>query len=64
MSPRTKVSAELSQRHTQADLGFTDLHEQRSHSEMIATPLIADAATGYDGPMTVTRAVQAYARSG
>ena len=53
----------------QADLGFTGLHEKRSHVEMIAslspaTPLIADADTGYGGPITVTRTVQAYARSG
>ena len=41
----------------------------RSHAEMIAnispsTPLIADADTGYGGPIVVNRTVQAYARSG
>ena len=41
----------------------------RSHAEMIAnlsptTPLIADADTGYGGPIMVSRTVQSYARSG
>ena len=41
----------------------------RSHAEMIAnispaTPLIADADTGYGGPINITRTVQSYARSG
>ena len=41
----------------------------RSHAEMIAnispaTPIIADADTGYGGPIVITRTVQAYARSG
>ena len=41
----------------------------RSHAEMIAnisptTPLIADADTGYGGPIMVSRTTQAYARSG
>lgn len=41
----------------------------RAHAEMIATidpdvPLIADADTGYGGPLMVARTVEAYSRSG
>jgi methylisocitrate lyase len=41
----------------------------RAHAEMIATidpnvPLIADADTGYGGPIMVARTVEQYARSG
>lgn len=50
-------------------MGIAGLHEMRSNAEMIAnislsTPLIADADTGYGGPIMVNRTVQAYARSG
>jgi len=52
-----------------ADLGlasFTDMHE---NAAMIASldpsvPVIADADTGYGGPINVARTVKSYARSG
>jgi len=52
-----------------ADLGIANLHDMRENAEMIANlddnvPLIADADTGYGGPIMVTRTVQQYARSG
>ncbi|KUJ17695.1 Phosphoenolpyruvate/pyruvate domain-containing protein [Mollisia scopiformis] len=52
-----------------ADLGIANLNDMREHAEMIANldsavPLIADADTGYGGPIMVTRTVQQYARSG
>ncbi|PMD59564.1 Phosphoenolpyruvate/pyruvate domain-containing protein [Hyaloscypha bicolor E] len=45
------------------------LNDMRAHAEMIANldarvPLIADADTGYGGPIMITRTVQQYARSG
>ncbi|KAL4860324.1 hypothetical protein BDV12DRAFT_191763 [Aspergillus spectabilis] len=44
----------------QPDLGFASLNDMREHAEMIAslettTPLIADADTGYGGPIMVAR---------
>ena len=52
-----------------ADLGMATLNDMRSNAEMIASldpsvPLIADADTGYGGPIMVTRTVTQYARSG
>ena len=52
-----------------ADLGIATLDNMRSNAEMIAsldpsTPLIADADTGYGGPVMVSRTVAQYARSG
>ncbi|KAH8765103.1 putative carboxyphosphonoenolpyruvate phosphonomutase [Hyaloscypha sp. PMI_1271] len=52
-----------------ADLGMANLNDMRAHAEMIANldarvPLIADADTGYGGPIMITRTVQQYARSG
>lgn len=52
-----------------ADLGMAGLNDMRAHAEMIANldarvPLIADADTGYGGPIMITRTVQQYARSG
>lgn len=52
-----------------ADLGLATLPEMRSHAEMIAnlspsTPLIADADTGYGGPLNISRTIEMYARSG
>ena len=52
-----------------ADLGlatFTDMH---AHATMIASinpaiPLIADADTGYGGPINIAHTVRSYARSG
>ncbi|KAJ9301875.1 hypothetical protein DTO271G3_741 [Paecilomyces variotii] len=55
--------------HGQADLGICTLNDMRTNAEMIAnlspsTPLIADADTGYGGPIMVARTTQQYARSG
>ncbi|KAL1848592.1 hypothetical protein Plec18167_002217 [Paecilomyces lecythidis] len=55
--------------HGQADLGICTLNDMRANAEMIAnlsptTPLIADADTGYGGPIMVARTTQQYARSG
>jgi 2-methylisocitrate lyase-like PEP mutase family enzyme len=52
-----------------ADLGIATLDNMRSNAEMIAsldpsTPVIADADTGYGGPVMVSRTVAQYARSG
>ncbi|RDW72204.1 hypothetical protein BP5796_08238 [Coleophoma crateriformis] len=52
-----------------ADLGIANLNDMREHAEMIANlddsiPLIADADTGYGGPIMITRTIQHYARSG
>ena len=52
-----------------ADLGlatFTDMH---AHAAMITSidpnvPLIADADTGYGGPINIAHTVRSYARSG
>lgn len=55
--------------HGQADLGICTLNDMRNNAEMIAnlspsTPLIADADTGYGGPIMVSRTTEQYARSG
>ncbi|KAK5168967.1 uncharacterized protein LTR77_006276 [Saxophila tyrrhenica] len=52
-----------------ADLGLATLDNMRSNAEMIASldpavPVIADADTGYGGPIMVSRTVTQYARSG
>lgn len=52
-----------------ADLGIATQSDMRAHAEMIATidpsvPLIADADTGYGGPINIARTVEMYARSG
>ena len=52
-----------------ADLGIATLNDMRANAEMIAelnpsVPLIADADTGYGGPIMVARTVSQYARSG
>ncbi|PMD29629.1 Phosphoenolpyruvate/pyruvate domain-containing protein [Hyaloscypha variabilis F] len=53
----------------EADLGIATQSDMRAHAEMIANldpsiPLIADADTGYGGPIMVARTVEQYARSG
>ncbi|KAL2203470.1 Phosphoenolpyruvate/pyruvate domain-containing protein [Sarocladium strictum] len=55
--------------HGSADLGIATLNDMRRSAEMIAnlspsTPVIADADTGYGGPIMVARTVEQYARSG
>jgi methylisocitrate lyase len=55
--------------HGQADLGIATLNDMRQNAEMIANldtsvPLIADADTGYGGPIMVARTTEQYARSG
>ncbi|KAJ5748482.1 uncharacterized protein N7511_010178 [Penicillium nucicola] len=55
--------------HGQADLGICTLNDMRANAEMLAnlspcTPLIADADTGYGGPIMVARTTEQYARSG
>ncbi|KAJ5888387.1 Carboxyvinyl-carboxyphosphonate phosphorylmutase [Penicillium taxi] len=55
--------------HGQADLGICTLNDMRNNAEMLAnlspsTPLIADADTGYGGPIMVARTTEQYARSG
>jgi methylisocitrate lyase len=55
--------------HGQADLGICTLNDMRNNAEMLAnlspsTPLIADADTGYGGPIMVSRTTEQYARSG
>ncbi|KAJ5550903.1 Pyruvate/Phosphoenolpyruvate kinase [Penicillium sp. DV-2018c] len=55
--------------HGQADLAICTLNDMRANAEMIAnlspsTPLIADADTGYGGPIMVARTTEQYARSG
>jgi 2-methylisocitrate lyase-like PEP mutase family enzyme len=52
-----------------ADLGLTTFTEMRQNAEMIASinpaiPVIADADTGYGGPINVANTVKAYARAG
>ncbi|KAL3420035.1 hypothetical protein PVAG01_08534 [Phlyctema vagabunda] len=52
-----------------ADLGIATQADMRAHAEMIAnidprTPVIADADTGYGGPIMVARTVEQYARAG
>ncbi|KAB8360660.1 hypothetical protein FH972_024398 [Carpinus fangiana] len=52
-----------------ADLGIASLPDMESNASMIAslhpsTPLIADADTGYGGPVMVSRTVAQYARAG
>ena len=52
-----------------ADLGIATLDNMRDNAEMIASldpsmPVIADADTGYGGPVMVSRTVAQYARSG
>jgi 2-methylisocitrate lyase-like PEP mutase family enzyme len=52
-----------------ADLGIATLDTMRSNAEMIAsldpsTPVIADADTGYGGPIMASRTVTQYARAG
>uniref|UniRef100_A0A4E9EC01 Methylisocitrate lyase n=1 Tax=Gibberella zeae TaxID=5518 RepID=A0A4E9EC01_GIBZA len=55
--------------HGSADLGIATLNDMRRSAEMIAnlslsTPVIADADTGYGGPIMVARTVEQYSRSG
>ncbi|KAL2864156.1 isocitrate lyase/PEP mutase family protein [Aspergillus lucknowensis] len=55
--------------HGQADLGICTLNDMRTNAEMISnlspsTPVIADADTGYGGPIMVARTTEQYARSG
>ncbi|CAA9961498.1 PrpB PEP phosphonomutase [Pyrenophora teres f. maculata] len=52
-----------------ADLGLATLTEMHQNATMLAslsptTPLIADADTGYGGPLMVARTVTSYMRSG
>ncbi|KAF2169758.1 hypothetical protein M409DRAFT_64777 [Zasmidium cellare ATCC 36951] len=52
-----------------ADLGIATLSDMRSNVEMIASlnpsvPVVADADTGYGGPIMVSRTVTQYARAG
>ncbi len=52
-----------------ADLGMATLTDMTANAEMIANldtsvPLIADADTGYGGPIMVSRTVANYARAG
>jgi methylisocitrate lyase len=51
------------------DLGIATQTDMRDHASMIASlsptvPLIADADTGYGGPIMVARTVEMYARAG
>lgn len=53
----------------QADLGIISLPDMRANAEMIANldpsvPVIADADTGYGGPIMVARTVEQYAQAG
>ena len=53
----------------QADLGIATQSDMASNAAMIASldpsiPVIADADTGYGGPIMVARTVQTYARAG
>ncbi|KAE8148315.1 Pyruvate/Phosphoenolpyruvate kinase-like domain-containing protein [Aspergillus avenaceus] len=55
--------------HGQADLGICTLNDMRANAEMISnlsptTPVIADADTGYGGPIMVARTTEQYSRSG
>lgn len=52
-----------------ADLGLATLNDMKENAEMIANldtniPLIADADTGYGGPVMVARTLEQYARAG
>ena len=52
-----------------ADLGIATMNDMHANAAMIASidpsiPVIADADTGYGGPIMVARTVQAYARAG
>ena len=52
-----------------ADLGLATFNDMVANASMIAslspgTPVIADADTGYGGPVMITKTVQAYARAG
>lgn len=52
-----------------ADLGLATQHDMVSQAETLAnispwTPLIADADTGYGGPVAIARTVSKYARAG
>lgn len=52
-----------------ADLGLANLHDMTEQAEMLANldpsvPLIADADTGYGGPVSIARTVSKYARAG
>lgn len=52
-----------------ADLAVTTLDTMRSNAEMIASldpsmPVIADADTGFGGPLMCSRTVTQYARAG
>ena len=52
-----------------ADLGVANLNDMADQAEMLASldpsvPVIADADTGYGGPIMVARTVGKYARAG
>ncbi|KAK6385753.1 uncharacterized protein PV06_07291 [Exophiala oligosperma] len=52
-----------------ADLGLATQHDMVEQAEMLAnidptTPVIADADTGYGGPVSIARTVAKYARAG
>ena len=52
-----------------ADLGLTTFTDMHANAAMIASinpsiPVIADADTGYGGPIMVSRTVTQYARAG
>lgn len=52
-----------------ADLGIATMNDMQANASMIANidpsiPVIADADTGYGGPIMVARTVQAYIRAG
>ena len=52
-----------------ADLGLTTFTDMHAHAAMIAgldpsVPVIADADTGYGGPINIAHTVRSYARSG
>ena len=52
-----------------ADLGMATLNDMQSNASMIASldpgcPVIADADTGYGGPVMVARTVAQYSRAG
>lgn len=52
-----------------ADLGIATMNDMHANAAMISSldpsiPVIADADTGYGGPIMVARTVQAYARAG
>ncbi|KAK5171164.1 uncharacterized protein LTR77_004308 [Saxophila tyrrhenica] len=52
-----------------ADLGLTTFTDMHAHAAMLASldpsvPVIADADTGYGGPINVAHTVRSYARSG